>query len=118
MEAEFVSVRAETIEKHPVADCASIQEISQEMAFFAEVLQCYDIYFALLRRTKTIFTLEEISAELQVAIDRLRILWPTERNWEQKEASATPKSHNLWFEVILQFRYTGESQTLVGRGVE
>ena len=51
MEAEFVSVRARTIEKHPGADCASIQEIAQEMAFFAEVLHCYDISLALLRRT-------------------------------------------------------------------
>jgi len=106
MEAEFLSVRARTIEKHPGADCASIQEIAQEMAFFAEVLHCYDISFALLRRTKTIFTLEEIS-ELQLAIDRLRILWPTQRNWEQKEATVTPKSHNLWFEVVPQLSYLG-----------
>jgi hypothetical protein len=106
MEAEFVSVRARTIEKHPGADCASIEEIAQEMAFFSEVLHCYDIVFALLRRTKTIFTLEEVS-ELQLAIDRLRILWPTQRDWEQKEASVTPKSHNLWFEVVPQLVYLG-----------
>ena len=53
-----------------------------------------------------IFTLEEIS-ELRLAIDRLIILWPTQRNWEQKEASVTPKSHNLWFEVVPQLSYLG-----------
>jgi hypothetical protein len=106
MEVEFVLVRARTIEKHPGADCASIQEIAQEMAFFSEILHCYDICFALLRRTKTIFTLEEIS-ELQLAIDRLKVMWPTQREWEQKEASVTPKSHNLWFEVIPQLFYLG-----------
>jgi hypothetical protein len=106
MKAEFLSVRARTIEKHPGADCASIQEIAEEMAFFSEVLHCYDICFALLRRTKKIFTLEEIS-ELQLAIDKLKILWPTQRSWEEKEASVTPKSHNLWFEVIPQLLYLG-----------
>jgi hypothetical protein len=106
METEFLAVRARTIEKHPGADCASNEEIEEEMTFFSEVLHCYDICFALLRRTKTIFTAEEI-AELQRAIDKLRILWPTQRSWEQKEASVTPKSHNLWFEVIPQLHYLG-----------
>jgi hypothetical protein len=76
------------------------------MAFFAEVLHCYDILFAILRRTRTIYTDAEI-AELQAAINRLKILWPTQRTWEQKEASVTPKSHNLWFEVIPQLAYLG-----------
>jgi hypothetical protein len=76
------------------------------MKFFSDVLQCYNICFALLRGTRTIFTDEQI-AELQAAIDRLKDLWPTQRCWEQKGASVTPKSHNLWFEVIEQLTYLG-----------
>jgi hypothetical protein len=46
--------------------------------------------------------------ELQGAIDELKILWPTQsRSWEQKEASVTLKSHNLWFEVVPQLAYLG-----------
>jgi hypothetical protein len=86
METEFVAVRAQTIEKHPGAHCASIEEIGEEMTFFSEVLHCYDICFVLIRWTRTTFTIEEI-AELQGAIDKLKILWPTHRSWEQKEAS-------------------------------
>jgi hypothetical protein len=59
-----------------------------------------------LRGTRTIFT-EEETAELQAAIDKLKELWPTQRSWEHKEASVTPKSHNLWFEVIAQLPYLG-----------
>jgi hypothetical protein len=106
METEFLAVRSLTIAKHPGADCASIEEIAEEMAFFSEVLQCYDVCFALLRRTRHIFTPQEV-AELQHAIDKLRRLWPTQRNWEEKEASVTPKSHNLWFEVVPQLAYLG-----------
>jgi hypothetical protein len=40
--------------------------------------------------------------ELQGAIGELKTLWPTQRSWEQKEVSVTPKSHNLWFEVVPQ----------------
>jgi hypothetical protein len=50
------------------------------------------------------YTITEI-AELQGAIDKLKILWPTQRSSEQKEASVTPKSHNLCFEVIPQLTY-------------
>jgi hypothetical protein len=103
LETAFVAVRALTIVKHPGADhCASIEEmIVEEMAFFSEVLQCYDVCFALLRQTRDMFTVEEI-AELQHAIDKLQHLWPTQRNWEEKEASVTPKLHNLWFKVVPQ----------------
>jgi hypothetical protein len=95
LEKEFVAVRARTIEKHPGADCVSLEEIREEMAFLLEVLHCYDILFAILRRTRTIYTVAEIG-ELQAAMNRLKILWPTQRTWEQKEVSVTPKSHNLW----------------------
>jgi hypothetical protein len=76
------------------------------MSFFLEVLQCYDVCFALLRQTSTIYTAIEI-AELQGAINKLKILWPTQRICEQKEVSVNPKSHNLWFEVVPQLAYLG-----------
>ena len=106
LEKNFVAVRDRTLEKHPGANCATNEEIVEEMVFFGEVLQCYDISFALLRRTRTILTEEEVG-ELQGAINALQILWPTQRSWEQKEASVTPKSHNLWFEVVPQLTYLG-----------
>jgi hypothetical protein len=106
METEFIAVRDRTLEAEPGIDCASNVEISDEMKFFSDVLQCYDVSFALLRGTRTIFTEEQI-AELQAAIDKLKDLWPTQRKWEPKEASVTPKSHNLWFEIIAQLRYLG-----------
>jgi hypothetical protein len=34
-------------------------------------------------------------------------MWPTQREWEQEEALVTPKSHNLWFEVIPQLFHLG-----------
>jgi hypothetical protein len=95
-----------TMEKNPGADCASIEEISEEMIFFSEILHCYDICFSILRRTRSIFGVEEIEA-LQGAINKLKLLWPTQRSWEQKEGSVTPKSHNLWFEVLPQVTYLG-----------
>jgi hypothetical protein len=76
------------------------------MVFFLEVLHCYDICFVLLHRTRTIYTVAEI-AELQGAIDKLKLLWPTQRSWEQKKVSVTPKSHNLWFEAVPQIAYLG-----------
>jgi hypothetical protein len=106
LKSQFLAVRERTIETNPGVDCASIEEIEEEMTFFSEVLHCYDTCFAILRRTRTICTVDEI-AELQGAIDRLKILWPTQRTWEQKEASVTPKSHNLWFEVVPQLAYLG-----------
>jgi hypothetical protein len=106
MEAEFVAVRDRTLVAYPDTDCASDNEISEEMQFFADVIQCYDVCFALLRGTRTILTLEQI-AELQAAIDKLKCLWPTRRSWEQKEASVTPKGHNLWFEIIPQIKFLG-----------
>ncbi len=106
LETKFVAVRDQTLQKYPGANCATNEEIVEEMLFFSDVLQCYDISFALLRRTRTILTVQEIE-ELQGAIDELKILWPTQRSWEQKEASVTPKSHNLWFEVVPQLSYLG-----------
>jgi hypothetical protein len=96
----------EPIEKYPGTHCATIEEIGEEMTFFSEVLHCYDTCFALLRRTRIIYTIAEIT-ELQGAFNYLKILWPTQRSWEQKEASVTPKSHNLWLDVIPQLAYLG-----------
>jgi hypothetical protein len=45
METAFLAVRARTIEKHPGA--ASMEAISEGMAFFSAVLHCYDSCFAL-----------------------------------------------------------------------
>jgi hypothetical protein len=106
METKFLTVRALTIEKNPGADCASVEEIGEEMVFFSKILHCYDVCFSILRRTRTIFNAEEI-ATLEGAINKLKLLWPTQRAWEQKEASVTPKSHNLWFEVVPQITYLG-----------
>jgi hypothetical protein len=107
LETKFVAVpRDQTLEKYPGANCATNEEIVEEMLFFSNVLQCYNISFALLRRTRTILTVQEIE-ELQGAIDELKILWPTQRSWEQKEVSVTSKSHNLWFEVVPQLSYLG-----------
>jgi hypothetical protein len=106
METAFVAICALTIVKHHGADCASIKEIVEEMVFFSKVLQCYVVCFALLRRTRDKFTVEEI-AELQHAIDKLQRLWPTHRNWEEKEVSVTPELHNLWFKVVPQLTYLG-----------
>jgi hypothetical protein len=63
-------------------------------------------HFCVGQETRTILTLEQI-AELQAAIDKLKCLWPTRRSWEQKEASVTPKGHNLWFEIIPQIKFLG-----------
>jgi len=106
METQFLRVRTLTMEKNPGGDIASIEEIKEEMVFFSEILQCYDICFSILRRTRTIYTLEEIET-LQGAIDKLKTLWPTQRAWKKKEGSVTPKSHNLWFEVLPQVTYLG-----------
>ncbi len=57
-----------------------------------------------MRQTRTIFTVEEIE-ELQGAINQLKILWPTQRSWEQKEASVTPKCQNLRLEAVPQLAY-------------
>jgi hypothetical protein len=92
------------MEKNPGADCASNEEISEEMIFFLEILHCYDICISILRRTRSIFEFEEIEA-LQGGINKLKLLWPTQRSWEQKEGSVTPKSHNLWFKVLPQVTY-------------
>jgi hypothetical protein len=107
MEPQFLGVRVLTMEKNPGADCASIEEISEEIIFFSEILHCYyDICFSILRRTRSIFDVEEIEA-LQGAINKLKLLWPAQRSWERKEGSVTPKSHNLWFEVLPQVTYLG-----------
>jgi hypothetical protein len=84
------------------------------MLFFSDILQCYATSFALLRRTRTILNVQEIE-ELQGAIDELKILWPTQRTWEQKEVSVTSKSHNFWFEVFPQLSYLGRFFPFHGR---
>jgi hypothetical protein len=73
MEAEFVAVRERTLAAYPGTACASDDEISEEMRFFSDVIQSYDICFALLRGTRTILTVEQI-AEVQAAIDKLKCL--------------------------------------------
>jgi hypothetical protein len=45
LETKFVVVRDRTLENHPGADCATNEEIIEEMAFFSEVLQCYKVFF-------------------------------------------------------------------------
>jgi hypothetical protein len=79
METQFLGVRVLTMKKNPGADCASIEEISKETIFFLEILHCYDICFSILRRTRSIFDVEEIEA-LQGAINKLKLLWPMQRS--------------------------------------
>jgi hypothetical protein len=106
LETEFLRVREQNSIKNPTTNLALIEEIKEEMNFFRVILHCYDCAFGLLRRTRKKFTPEEIS-ELQGAIDPLKTLWPTQRSWEKKAASVTPKPHNLWFEVPEQLTYLG-----------
>ena len=94
------------MEREPTTNLASIEEIKEEMAFFGQIIHCYDCVFGLLRRTRTIFSTEE-RTELQGAIEILKSLWPTQRIWETKAASVTPKSHDLWFEIQPQLTYLG-----------
>jgi hypothetical protein len=79
----------------------SKQKADESKADKKLVKQKPDCAFGLLRRTRNCFTSEEIS-ELQGAIDRLNSLWPTQRSWEKKAGSVTPKSHDLWFKVPQQ----------------
>jgi hypothetical protein len=58
------------IVENPGADCASMEEIADEMFFFSKVLHCYGICISILWRTRTIFTVEEIAA-LQSAINEI-----------------------------------------------
>jgi hypothetical protein len=106
LEANFLRVREQTLEREPTTNLASIEEIKEEMAFFGQIIHCYDCVFGLLRRTRTIFSTEE-RTELQGAIEILKSLWPTQRIWETKAASVTPKSHDLWFEIQPQLTYLG-----------
>jgi hypothetical protein len=106
LEEKLLNVRAANVAKDPTTDLASEEEIKEEMAFFAKILHCYDSAFGLLRRTRTIFSKEQ-RLELQAAIDVLIENWPTQRMWEKNEASVTPKSHDLWFEVQTQLTYLG-----------
>jgi hypothetical protein len=106
LEANFLCVQEQTLEREPTTNLASIEEIKEEMAFFGQIIHCYDCVFGLLRRTRTIFSTEE-RTELQGAIEILKSLWPTQRIWETKAASVTPKSHDLWFEIQPQLTYLG-----------
>jgi hypothetical protein len=104
LEMNFLHVQEQTLQEVPAANLASVEEIKEEMAFFGRILLCYD--FGLLRRTRTIFSTEQ-RTELQGAIDVLKSLWATQRIWENKAASVTSKSHNLWFEIQPQLIYLG-----------
>jgi hypothetical protein len=55
LEAKFLHVREQTLQKNSTTNLASVEEIKQEMAFFSRILLCYDCVFGLLRRTRTIF---------------------------------------------------------------
>jgi hypothetical protein len=55
LEANFIRVREQTLERDATTNLASIEEIKEEMAFFGQILHCYDCVFGLLRRTRTIF---------------------------------------------------------------
>jgi hypothetical protein len=106
LEEKFLQVREENLKKDPKTNLASPQEIKEEMNFFRSILHCYDCAFGLLRRPRTIFTSEQ-KTELRGAIDRLNCMWPTQRIWEKKAASVTPKPHDLSFEVPQQLTYLG-----------
>jgi hypothetical protein len=67
--------RLRALEKNPGADCASTEEIGEEMVFFSKILHCYDACFLILRRTRMIFNIEEITA-LEASINQLQLLWP------------------------------------------
>jgi hypothetical protein len=79
LETEFLRVQEQNSIKNPTTNLASIEEIKEETNFFRIILHCYDCAFGFLRRTRKIFTSEEIS-ELRGAIDRLKTLWPTQRS--------------------------------------
>ena len=106
LKEKCLDVCTRNLARDPGSNCASVEEIHTEMAFFSNILLSYDCCFGLLRRTNTIFT-EQQRTELQGAIDNLVSLWPTQRLWETKEASVTPKSHDLWFETQQQLTYLG-----------
>jgi hypothetical protein len=55
LESKLLTVRAINVAKDPTTDLASVEEIKEEMAFFAKILHCYDSAFGLLCRTRTIF---------------------------------------------------------------
>ncbi len=95
-----------TLEREPTTNLASIEEIKEEMAFFGQIIHCYNCVFGLLRRTRTIFSTEE-RTELQGAIKIWKSVWATQRIWEKQTASVTPKSHGLWFEIQPQLTYLG-----------
>jgi hypothetical protein len=120
LEAKFLWVREQTLERDTTTNLALIEEIKEERAFFGQILHCYDCVFVLLFRTRTIFSAKERTpfrtrtifsakerTELQGAIEILKSLWPTQRIWKKKAASVTPKSHDLWFEIQLQLTYLG-----------
>jgi hypothetical protein len=87
-------------------DIASETEVKEEMEFFGDILHCYDAIFGILRKVKTMYGEKEIS-ELKEAIRSLKDLWPTQRHWETKIATCTPKGHDIWFHALLQIIYLG-----------
>jgi hypothetical protein len=55
LELKLLTVRAANVVNDLTTDLAFVEEIKEEMAFFAKILHCYDSAFRLLRRTRTIF---------------------------------------------------------------
>jgi hypothetical protein len=115
-ETEFLAVRTRTVEKHHGADCASIKELGEEITFCSEVHHCYDTCFVILRHKNNIHRCQDWRAPR--CHQQVEILWPTQRSWEQKEASVTPKSHNLWFEVVLQLAHLGRFSHFMEYSIE
>ena len=78
LEMKFLHVRDVNLAKDPTTDLASTEEKREEMDFFGRILHCYDCAFSLLRRTWTIFSINE-RKELLGAIKILTSLWLTQR---------------------------------------
>jgi hypothetical protein len=59
LETNFLHVREQTLQKDPIANLASVEEIKQEMTFFGRILLCYDCIFGLLCWMRTIVSTKE-----------------------------------------------------------
>jgi hypothetical protein len=82
LDANLLRVREQTLERDATTNLASVEEIKQEMAFFGQILHCYDCLFGLLCLMRTIFSNEE-RTELQGALEILKSL--TQRIWEKRQ---------------------------------
>jgi hypothetical protein len=79
-----MGVREQTLERDETTNLAFIEEIKEEMAFFGQILHCYDCVFGLLCLTRTIFSTKG-RTELQGAVENLKSVWPTQRIWEKSQ---------------------------------